>query len=785
MVAPSGNQQRFQVLLEFATNEEVFNRIEEQTKGIANQSKRAEEMTRLYGEALKKLYPELYKEIEAEKAAAEAAEKHRAAVEKQSKELALSIRNLRAQSREIIAQARLIRDSAEDWDRLFTPLTRGGLLVTGSFFALATKYVNDAEQATAATRGWKAAQEDLEQSGARIGEVLAREALPLLQDVAKVTRQVASTLEAHPEIARAVLAGGLVALAAGTLGNLYTKGLRLYADIKLDKSLALQMTAAELQLQASNNQLKAAGLQSQGSIKGAASTGVGGLAAGLASPLGSITLLAGAVVAANALDEKLIHLEKSLAATSAAGAALAKGLDLVTRTAFNFIAPMLPIVHTFKDLKDSITDLFGGAKKAQQEAASSSTVGNFLGGSKEIQDKIVNAFADWKKDDARIVQDAMQARKQIIADGERSIVDLTRNYVNQRNSISAQFNAEAASLTNRFIEDNKKADADYARERSEIVRDSNETIRDLEEDHQKNLEKMERDSLDRQREFAANRDALGLVLEQERLERQKAEAEQTTNEAIAKERQETAQRLQELSSRYAQERAQRQAQYQEDMKENALRRAQALKEAQDRYLAEKKQLQEANAQKLKDLDAASQQERTRRREQLVAQLHDLDEGFVAERTLRKNEYNAILQEAALFMNSYKQTLALSLASAASIGVASGGVAGTSTTTGGINNNFPGQYHDFTGYADRGIYRMAWNGGREFVLDQSATRAAERAIGGQLSENAFSQMFAMMAALRGSATLVDRSTYGKDMTVRQIRDIKEVQAKQLDKMLGGY
>lgn len=787
MTLPTGdNSQRFSILLEFATNEQLYNEVFEKTKDIADETKRAEETSRLYGEAIKKVYPELYKQIQAEKELAEKTQQATEATKKQNAELQVQIRNLRSQSREIIAQTRIIRDNADDWDRLFNPLAAGGALVTGGIFAFVKNYVSDAEQATAATEGWKAAQDDLERSGDRIGEVLARETLPLLQDVSNVTRQIAGVLEAHPEVARAVLVGGIVALAAGTLGKLYTQGLRLYADIKLDKAMALQLTAAELQLQASNNQLRAAGLQAGASPasppKGVGGVGLSGLA--LLAGVGGI----GAVGTLKLFQEGIAfgvksgeRFEQALVNIGIISEDTAENLDQTRESMYQW-ARQLPVIGgLFSEVVDDME-----SKVAGVQASAPSTAQSFLGGSKEIQDQIVDTFYQWQQDDAEIVSNAMEARKQIVAEGEKAIADITASFINQRASIAARFDAEAASITSRYTEETKQAEIDYQNERASILSEGNERIQEIEADHQEELRKMEQDSFERQAELISDRDALGLVKEQRRLQDARAEAENSANEAIAREKQETAQRLNELQVRYAQERQQRQAQYEQDLKENALRRAQALKEAQDQYNAEIKQQREANAAKLKEADAAAQAERLRRRQQLITQLQDLDSSLSAERNLRNSNYNLILMEAAQFMDGLRAAYSPGGAYTTSVTSLGTNASGGSTTTLNGNPNFDnsGQYgtlHDFTGYANPGLYQFNQ---REYVLDQPATRAAERAIGGQITPDIMARMFAMMGAARKSVQLVDNSRYEAGMNARIRRDIRDDTRRELDALLRG-
>jgi hypothetical protein len=767
MVAPGSAGASFEVLLQFSLDEEAQRRIENRTSTIADELKRIQAQAKDTGKAINEGFKA---GAEGVKQTDEALKKVGKTAEETARKVNLEIRNLRAQARVIIQDVRLLRDQADDIDRWARPLAVGGALVAGGIFAAASKYVQDATEATQVTREWAAAQSDLERSGSRIGAVLAQEALPLLKQAATVTKQVAGILEAHPEAAKAALYGGLLATAVGSLASLRASGLRLFADIKLDRAMALQMTAAQLQLQASENQLRAAGIQAQASGGGtvAKSASLSPIAAG--GILAGGALFAGIGSAASQAGAKLfgttpVQFWKDM---------LDEEKKTVAIWAFDF-------GNLFggngKKLFDDVSKALGLVKEIQTQAAQTQS---FIGGSRDNQDAAVKAFSDWRTEDARIVQDAMQERKRIVAEGEKEIADITRSFVSQRTSIERQYSQEAAQITTRFQEESKKTERDYIKERSELIKDGAERIREIQQEEQEKREDIERDFAKSAAKATRDRDALALKDAEDARAEALAEAGRGTQDAIAKEKRETQERLAELQSRHAQERQQRQAQYEQDLKENAARRAQALKEADEHHQAELKQAREANNQKLKDLDESANQERARRREQLNAQLQDLGIVFNSERQLRNNAYNDMLSDFQSWLQRMNATFGQS---ASSLGTASGGTAGTTTTS--TNPNFPGLYHDYSGYAYKGLYRMAQDGKPEWVVGGNDTRAAERAIGGQLTQQNMAQMIGLMAALQGSKQYVDNTVYGKDMTTRQIRDLREESARRLDRMLGGY
>jgi hypothetical protein len=81
--------------------------------------------------------------------------------------------------------------------------------------------------------------------------------------------------------------------------------------------------------------------------------------------------------------------------------------------------------------------------------------------------------------------------------------------------------------------------------------------------------------------------------------------------------------------------------------------------------------------------------------------------------------------------------------------------------------------DSGGYVDKGIYRMAWDSRREFVMSGSTTKAAERALGGSLSQDNLLAAIAMANGQNKSVEyydnrrmpnqgVIDREKLRKDM-----------------------
>ena len=341
----------------------------------------------------------------------------------------------------------------------------------------------------------------------------------------------------------------------------------------------------------------------------------------------------------------------------------------------------------------------------------------------------------------------------------------------------------ANSIKARFAEESSKAETQYAQDRADIVKDSGEEIRKIEQEHQEDLRQLTKEHNENMSSLLSDRDALGLVKEQQRFDDARAEKEREVNQEIAERRRDTAMRLQELSAQFAQERTERQRQYAEDIKENAIQAADRRKEAAAQYQAEIKQARDAQAQKLKELADASAKERTNRRSQFIAQLNDINVNLLGEKNLKSTYYNAMLADATAFITAYRARLNLNTGTTtpttSSGSTASGGSSLTQTITSlasstwdALADTFSGLFggtRDAGGYASRGLYKMAWDGKKEFVMSNATTRAAEQVIGGQLTQESLMRVLSM--GDRKSINYQDQRRFNSGMSARDRRAIR--------------
>jgi len=648
--------------------------------------------------------------------------------------------------------------------------SRTGLVASGALFAgvfaEANRFAKEAEEtgkATRATREWTAATKELAQARSRVDTVLLREALPLLQQAAELAGKTSEFIETHPELVRAALETGKIVAGLSVLGVLASKGIALYADAKAILLGTQELAAAKLQDVAANKQLAAARLQ-----MGVGGAPTGPTAATGASALGTAGLLTGGVAASalisKSVSDNIIKLGVNIAQLTQNAQAGASVITTMTAA----LTPLLPILPGIQSLKANLPqvaeilsklginiDQLG--KQSQKTADDLNQAASGLAGSAH-ESEVVAAFQKWKEDDARIVQEAADQRVRIVADAEQRVVAETAKFASQVSRINAGADKRAETITSNFYKAQAESEARYQEQRARLIKDGAQEIRDIQEAHQERLRKLEQEHDERVEGLVSARDALGLAKENKRFAQAKAEENKSTREEIAKRKQQLAERLQQLAQEHQAEQAQRYADFQQQLADNEAQRQEELKEAAAAHAEELKQIREQKAAQLREVTAQLTAERLRRQQYFIAQIRDLDATLLGERNTRTQYYNLMLADVDRWLADYRTRLA-----------------SLSTAT-------PPD-HDFTGYAYSGMYRMAANGQPEYVLSGAATRAAEKMIGGGLTQDAVLSALARGSGRSGSLTIQDNSRFDGRISASQIREIKRETRSEILRDLG--
>lgn len=680
-------------------------------------------------------------------------------------------------------EAGQLRQVAEGLTSISTKLLAIGTVTAGGIFAAAGSYVKDAKQATATTIAWKKAQDELNQAGARFGAVAATTALPVLQKAAELANKTAGFVEKHPDLVKAALNTGLVVASIGAIGTLASKGIKFYADLQLigaffaEKEAARQQQAAALiMLEASRNQLKAAGLGAEAAaLKNAAPKAITAASIGgaITSPLG-IAALATAWAALTLkvsdqfkqMDDAAKQLAKDGNPASIAIATLSKGFQGVA----GIINPLVPAITTFREAWERdvplIVKLFnrltGAADSATQQtgtkgARTGAAPDTALRINTETMQAALQEYKQYKQDDIDLVREHYAERAGIVQDALSAELAENQKYAASVAKVTRNEASDLAKAATDFATANARAEQQYAIDRANIERDGAKEIEDIKKASQERLRKMEEEHSRRVEGLIATRDALGLSKENRDYKAQVNDEKRQTTQEVKDRRAAIAQRLADLKQSYEQERAQRLADYQARVAEIQASAAEQLKTLAEEHQAELQQIEQQKNEKLKLLDAQFNAERQRRYQYFLAQIRDLDAALLGETRLKQKYEIMMLQDLNNFLSQYRDSLSTGLA-------------------GAIPHNADGGYTS----------GLTWTGERgvEYIMTNRTVQAAESIIGGRLTQEG------LLAAMSGrggaNVTLNNNARYSGEYTASMRRavmnDMKTVVQKELKALI---
>lgn len=279
-----------------------------------------------------------------------------------------------------------LKEKAGFIDRAAQPLFLAG---TAGFAALAMSaknYIENAGESNEITQRWAANSEKVKAANLQIGKISAEAILPLYEKLGDIVTKAADFADKNPGIIKAALGTSIVAAGLGALGILVSKGITLYADIKMIAVGDMQLVAAKIMSDAANKQLLAA---KGGTLSGAGSLIPGGAAGGGAAATtaaagaaggGAVAITATATSVAiaatvtNMAMVKLIDKFTLLTAKLTGSGEVALNVGNMVRTAIGLI-PGFQLTQTLYQLRESmaITTKYTEAKtKANNEESRSS-----------------------------------------------------------------------------------------------------------------------------------------------------------------------------------------------------------------------------------------------------------------------------------------------------------------------------------------------------------------------------------------------------------------------------
>jgi len=294
-------------------------------------------------------------------------------------------------------------------------------------------------------------------------------------------------------------------------------------------------------------------------------------------------------------------------------------------------------------------------------------------------------------------QQAVTAREEFERQSEATRTQIVQASGAERVSLESQYEAQRVQALADFSRSQARLEEDYYNQRSLAVRNYNKAAQRAEEDHQRQMARMRREHLERVDDLERSRDALGLVKEQRDYDQQRSDAEEDYQVAARRRSEDFADQLAQMDANF-------QLQNQRRQEDFDLRLAQM--DAQ--HAAEMAKFEQTAAARLKAFDLQYKKEL----EQL--QTAEANRANIL-RAAALNDQSATQNAAAKLTSQYKAWLERNM-----------------STLSAPRTYYGGRAAGGYAHAD-GMYRMAERG-REFVLDNVTTMAAERMMGGSLSQD---------------------------------------------------
>jgi hypothetical protein len=688
---------------------------------------------------------------------------------KEAAEVAQEVRALNVAQTALTRRGSRARNTAQSLSQFGTASIAGGSAIIGGLIAEATAYSRKMGDATADTAKFNAQLERMSAARGRVDAVITSAVLPLLEKAADVSERAANLVAKNPEIANFALGVGAVLVTLGALSKIASSGFKMYADVTLSAAQALGLQAAKLQLQASVNQLAAAGSKGvTGSLVGSAApaTAMAGAGKFLASTI--LPLTAGAIIGKELVNaiQRAINAEETT--WEEIGQTVVQGIQLPTKFLLLGLRELGVVSpETAKKINDLQNSIFGVGDSLKElasdfnDTADAASQTSLSLKDNKNKDAVVDAYSTMMQELENITKAYEKRAADIAQDASNDALTLASNTAKSISAINQRASDTQSKLLSDFARASAQAERQYNSQRANIIRDGGVEVRRIEERKQEELRKLARDFSRTQKDLIGERDALGLALTQEKYDEQVSEINRTSDIEIRQRREDIAIRLSDLAASYAAERAQRREALLLQIKENEDRRVAEIKEQQVEFAEQLKMIEKNRDEKLRQLAEEQQAERLRVRENFLAKIRDLDASLIGEQKLKRQYYAAMLRDAEQFLNQYRQQM---------------GGNPTRPSAPPTRPQMPTPYSS-GGYAGHG--QVIQTHGREFITDNSTTKALESLLGSELSQKAL-----LSAVARGTSGVVwnDRRKFSGEYTTSMKREVRRDTLETLDTVL---
>ncbi len=605
-----------------------------------------------------------------------------------------------------------LRDVGEKLNQVGSMLSRVGTNITTPIFGALNAFLQTANQADPIATRWRSAQLEIERSYMRIGAVATNELLPAIEAAARLMDTVADFVERNPGAISLALGTGITAKIGGAV--LQTGG-TILTSLGALKSLGLLGGSATG---------TAAGGGALATI-GTALTAISPALLTIASVLGGIGLGAGVYE----------------------GMARSKwGQDMGLATLNQYATVGANILG---DLFSNISTALGLLDETEAERKTTiftAMIAKITGAIDENSPLWQSALSMLPSETAGTAQpmisqealDAYQRYQEQIASLEEQYGEqrsaIVEQYAKQRAQLEAQYEQQRAVYIQRFQQQEADALEDYYASRAEAAQDYQIDVQRAEKDHQRQMRDLLKDHQQRMSDLTDARDALGLVREERAYEDERQQAEEEYQIEMKRRSEDFARQLQQMENQFRIQRERRIRDFNQQLEEMAAQHEQQMA-----------LLQQQEVETLQELERGYEEQKQLLAKSLRETVLTIDANLIGGQAELQARSAKLLSDFKQWLESVQLNMP-----------------GTGFQSNYYQSGIFGRA--IGGYADNGIYRLG-EAGREFVLNNRATRAAEQIMHGRLTQDG------LVATLGGRQMMhVTVNTGGLSMS--QIRQVVE-------------
>lgn len=657
-------------------------------------------------------------------------------------------------------------------------------------------YIQQAGRAEETSRQWLNATEDLERAQFRVGRAAAEAVLPVLEKAAEVASKASEFVRDHPGVVKAAMTVGTAVATLGAVGTAVSRGIKLYADVKMATMEAKRFLAATIMGRAADKQLAAAG-----AMQGAAGTGRTGAALGqVGKVLGAVTIAATAVYVTGKLTEeigesiygakewkdyrkdqswilqglgqipKILGGAVATAGTMGAIVQASVGMDEQALTSSRNVGALAVKLFDFGET------ISGVGKGVEDTAKDVNKVTDELDDFRPSMGEALEMFINFQTERSEVeiqnerertmaIEQFGRERIKMIEAEEFQRTRTIRDFHRQETQETADFQRDRIKRVSELSRETIEAEKEYYEDRLKRAEEYSQETFQFEEDYQRQRRRSQEDHRDQMEDLIAKRDAIGILQQIRESEKERRHSEEDHSVEAARRDKDFARDLRSMEEQFKRQQQIRQDDFNRQLAEGDeafSQRRQQSRHHHDLMLADmaedfQREMIQADEQQRYDLkrnDDLFQEEMSRRESGFSDQIRQLDVSLLGEKNLRDEYYELMAGDLEKWLKKTRQSL----------------LPGYRSSLQSSHTEERKHERQLGGYVNSGEYRLHSG---EFVLTAETTRALERLAGSSLNQQRVVQM-----TRGGSTFVVDQRQWsiGPGVSPKDIALIRQVSEK---------